>query len=94
MARQLCRGLVYTSGQAANDVVGLGGVARGERKKEKRLANANQQRAVQTLWLVSLERKYGTKIDESATLMEVDSLKANRVFLDLLGIWAQAQKTS
>lgn len=45
-------------------------------------------------WLVSLERKYGTKIDESATLMEVDSLKENRVFLDLLGIWAQAQKTS
>lgn len=34
------------------------------------------------------------KIDESATLMEVDSLKANRVFLDLLGIWAQAQKIS
>ena len=35
--------------------------------------------------LVSPERKYGMKIDGLATLMEVDSLKESREFLDLLG---------
>ena len=35
--------------------------------------------------LVSPERKHGLKIDGSATLMEVDSLKGNKEFLDLLG---------
>ena len=35
--------------------------------------------------LISVKRKHGLKIDGSATLMEVDSLKDNKEFLDLLG---------